>query len=94
MVLLGQRPLDPPETRSSLAIVGARILASALAEAPGHAEAFARYETEHRVRVNSKRRGVQTAAAMLVPRTKTALLARNLAARLPPWRKNSLTRIF
>jgi len=69
---------------SSLAIVGARTLAAALAENSDHAAAFACYETGHRARVKAKQRGVQAAAAMLVPKTKSALRIRNIAARLVP----------
>lgn len=68
---------------SSLAIVGAHTLATALAEGT-HSEAFAHYEATHRARVKPKQRGVRVAASMLVPRTKRGLAVRNLAARLLP----------
>ncbi|MFI9327573.1 FAD-dependent monooxygenase [Kitasatospora sp. NPDC052868] len=70
---------------SSLAMAGAHTLAESLAAHPAdHAAAFARYETAHRARVAPRQRGVGRAAALLVPRTRLGLAARNLAARLWP----------
>jgi 2-polyprenyl-6-methoxyphenol hydroxylase-like FAD-dependent oxidoreductase len=68
---------------SSLAIAGAHTLAMALTE-HAHPTAFARYEAEHRTLVEPKQRGVKSAAAMLVPKSRLGLATRNLAARL--WR--------
>ncbi|MEU8378310.1 FAD-dependent monooxygenase [Streptosporangium sp. NPDC048865] len=73
---------------SSLAIAGARTLAEALAAHPAdHAGAFRRYETEHRALVGPKQRGSGRAAALLVPRTRLGIAARNLAARAWPARR-------
>ncbi|TDV42207.1 FAD-dependent monooxygenase [Actinophytocola oryzae] len=69
---------------SSLAIAGAHSLATALAERADHADALRHYETVHRARVASKQRGVRRAGALLVPKTRTGLAIRNLAARLWP----------
>ncbi|OXM50394.1 FAD-dependent oxidoreductase [Amycolatopsis alba] len=68
---------------SSLAIAGAHTLATALTAASS--AGFGRYEVEHRARVVPKQRAVKLAAAMLVPKTKVGLAARNLAARAWPW---------
>ncbi|WP_133850965.1 FAD-dependent monooxygenase [Labedaea rhizosphaerae] len=65
---------------SSLAIAGAHSLATALADGSG----FARYETEHRARVLPKQRAIKRSAALLVPKTRLGLAARNLAARVLP----------
>lgn len=68
---------------SSLAIAGARTLADALGAAPRDpALAFRRYEAEHRVRVRPKLRGFGAAAAFLMPASRPALAARDLALRL------------
>ena len=69
---------------SSLAIVGARILAEELASAPDHATAFVRYEQRHRLAVGPKQRNVWFAAGQIVPKTRTGIAARNLAMRLMP----------
>ncbi len=66
---------------SSLAMVGAHTLAEALADSSDHATAFRRYEARHRARVRPKQRGVTRGAALLVPKTRTAIRLRNLAAR-------------
>ena len=74
---------------SSLAIVGARTLAEAIAATPGdHRTAFHAYEKQHRALANSKHRGYHAAGALLVPATHTGITVRNLAARLFP-RSNS-----
>ncbi|MFL6126549.1 FAD-dependent monooxygenase [Actinophytocola sp.] len=65
---------------SSLAIAGAHTLATALATGGG----LAGYETTHRALVMPKQRGVGLAAALLVPKTRLGLAARDLAARV--WR--------
>ena len=66
---------------SSLAMAGGYTLAAALG-ADGHTEAFRRYEAAHRVLVERKQRNVRRAAALLVPRTRFGIAARNLIARL------------
>jgi 2-polyprenyl-6-methoxyphenol hydroxylase-like FAD-dependent oxidoreductase len=72
---------------SSLAIAGAHTLATALGEQPGdHAAAFDGYERAHRARVAPKQRAITRSAALLVPKTRLGLAARNLAARLWPGR--------
>ncbi|MER5649999.1 FAD-dependent monooxygenase [Streptosporangium sp. NPDC002524] len=68
---------------SSLAIAGAHTLAKALAARPAdHAEAFRHYETEHRALVDPKQRGIGRATALLVPKTRLGITARDLAARV------------
>jgi 2-polyprenyl-6-methoxyphenol hydroxylase-like FAD-dependent oxidoreductase len=66
---------------SSLAMAAAHTLAEALAADRDHAEAFRRYETQHRTLVEPKQRNIGRAAAMLVPKTRLGVAARNLAAR-------------
>lgn len=68
---------------SSLAIVGARTLAATLADGE-HVTAFRRYEAEHRRRTDARGRGAGLVAAMLIPKTRAGILARNTAARLLP----------
>ena len=68
---------------SSLAIAGARTLAATLAEGE-HVTAFRRYEAEHRRRTDARGRGAGLVAAMLIPKTRAGILARNTAARLLP----------
>jgi 2-polyprenyl-6-methoxyphenol hydroxylase-like FAD-dependent oxidoreductase len=68
---------------SSLAIAGARTLAATLAEGE-HVTAFRRYEAEHRRRTDAWGRGAGLVAAMLIPKTRAGILARNTAARLLP----------
>lgn len=63
-------------------MAGAFTLASALAASPAdHARAFDRYETEHRTLVDPKQRNVGRTVALLVPKTRFGIAARNLAAR-------------
>jgi 2-polyprenyl-6-methoxyphenol hydroxylase-like FAD-dependent oxidoreductase len=70
---------------SSLAMAGAFTLADALAASPGdHRLAFRRYEARHRTRVDPKQRNVERAASLLIPETRSGILARNLATRLWP----------
>jgi 2-polyprenyl-6-methoxyphenol hydroxylase-like FAD-dependent oxidoreductase len=70
---------------SSLAMAGAFTLAEALAAYPSdHATALRRYESEHRMLVNPKRRTMRSAVAVLVPKTRPGIGARNLVARLVP----------
>jgi 2-polyprenyl-6-methoxyphenol hydroxylase-like FAD-dependent oxidoreductase len=69
----------------SLSMAGAYTLAGALAEHPGdHAAALAGYESAHRLLVTPKQRGVEQAAALLIPATRRGVTARNLATRLWP----------
>jgi 2-polyprenyl-6-methoxyphenol hydroxylase-like FAD-dependent oxidoreductase len=68
---------------SSLAIAGARTLAAALADGE-HGTPFRRYEAEHRRRTDARGRGAGLVAAMLIPKTRVGILARNTAARLLP----------
>ncbi|MEV7525341.1 FAD-dependent monooxygenase [Streptomyces sp. NPDC091371] len=68
---------------STLAMAGAYTLAAELAASPGdHAGAFRRYEERHRLLVGPKQRGVERAAAMLVPATRAGIAARDLASRV------------
>lgn len=70
---------------SSLAMIGARTLAEALAATPDdHANALRAYETRHRALAHSRQRGYTLAAALLVPATRSGITVRNLAARLVP----------
>ncbi|TDP96474.1 FAD-dependent oxidoreductase [Labedaea rhizosphaerae] len=70
---------------SSLAIAGAHTLAASLAEQPAdHAEALRHYESVHRARVKPKQRGVHLSAAVLVPKTRFGIAARNLVAKVVP----------
>jgi len=70
---------------SSLAMAGAHTLAEALADDPAqHERAFQRYEAAHRLLVEPKQRRVNRAAALLIPKTRLGLGARNLLARM--WR--------
>jgi 2-polyprenyl-6-methoxyphenol hydroxylase-like FAD-dependent oxidoreductase len=66
---------------SSMAIAGARTLATALAETDPE-RALRRYETEHRRRTDPRRRTARLAAAMIVPRTRPGLAVRNKGAEL------------
>ncbi|MEU7867115.1 FAD-dependent oxidoreductase [Dactylosporangium sp. NPDC049140] len=67
---------------SSLALAGAHTLASALATSGGDlALGLRRYEAEHRVRTDAKVRGAGRAAALVVPKTRLGLAARNIGAR-------------
>ncbi|HEY0534770.1 MAG TPA: FAD-dependent monooxygenase [Actinoplanes sp.] len=68
---------------SSMAIAGAHTLAGSLAN-KDHREAFKAYEVEHRRRTDPRRRGAGLAAAMLVPKSRAGIVARNAAARLLP----------
>jgi 2-polyprenyl-6-methoxyphenol hydroxylase-like FAD-dependent oxidoreductase len=63
----------------SLAIAGARTLARAI-----EAGDLSAYEGEHRRRTDPRRRGAGLAAAMLVPKSRAGIVARNVAARLLP----------
>jgi 2-polyprenyl-6-methoxyphenol hydroxylase-like FAD-dependent oxidoreductase len=66
---------------STLAMVGAYTLASALGATPDdHEAAFARYEATHRKLVTPKQRGVGLAAGLIVPRTRLGIALRNVAA--------------
>jgi 2-polyprenyl-6-methoxyphenol hydroxylase-like FAD-dependent oxidoreductase len=66
-------------------MIGAYTLGTALVEhhgAPGRA--FGKYELRHRRRVEPRQRLMCLAAALLVPRTRTAIAVRNAALRLVP----------
>jgi 2-polyprenyl-6-methoxyphenol hydroxylase-like FAD-dependent oxidoreductase len=70
---------------SSLAMAGAHTLATALSQADFPADistALRRYETEHRVLTDPKQRNAGRAAALIVPKTRLGIAARNLTARL------------
>ncbi|KAB2381877.1 FAD-dependent monooxygenase [Actinomadura montaniterrae] len=70
---------------STMAMAGAYTLAEELAATPAdHRAAFARYEAKHRTLVDPKQNNVSAAAALMVPRTRTAIAARNMATRLWP----------
>jgi 2-polyprenyl-6-methoxyphenol hydroxylase-like FAD-dependent oxidoreductase len=70
---------------SSLAIVAAHTLAERLAETPADpAAALARYEREHRRRVEPRQGNVRLASRLLVPATRRGIVLRNLAANLWP----------
>jgi 2-polyprenyl-6-methoxyphenol hydroxylase-like FAD-dependent oxidoreductase len=66
---------------SSLAMAGARTLASSLA-ADGIDAGLRRYEAEHRARTDAKVRAAGRSAALVVPRTRLGLATRNATARL------------
>lgn len=66
---------------SSLAMIGARTLAEALADHADPADAFAEYERRHRMLVMPKQKRVRTTASQLVPKTAAGLRVRNLALR-------------
>lgn len=63
---------------TTLAMVGAYLLAGELAGAATHARAFARYETIHRPLVRRAQRSAGSGGGVLVPRTKAAIRRRNL----------------
>ncbi|GII55634.1 oxidoreductase [Planotetraspora thailandica] len=67
---------------SSLAMAGAHTLAESLARTADHAAAFRRYEIEHRTLVDPKQRNIGRATALLIPKTRMGIAARNLAARV------------
>jgi len=70
---------------TSLAMVGAFTLAAELAASPGdHRSAFRRYEATHRTLVDPRLRTVGLGVSLLVPATRSGILARNLATRLWP----------
>lgn len=70
---------------STLAMTGARTLASELAASPGnHQSALRSYETRHRKLVEPKQQNIKSAAAMIIPATRYGILARNLATQLSP----------
>ena len=72
---------------SSLAMAGAFTLAEALAADPGdHVGALRRYEIQHRTLVGPKQLGIGRAAALIVPKTRLGIAARNLVARAWPSR--------
>ncbi|NBH12228.1 FAD-dependent monooxygenase [Amycolatopsis sp. SID8362] len=70
---------------STLAMAGAYTLAEELGRTPGDpASAFRRYESTHRKLVEPKQRNVSTAAALLIPATRSGLAVRNFGTRLLP----------
>jgi 2-polyprenyl-6-methoxyphenol hydroxylase-like FAD-dependent oxidoreductase len=65
-----------------MAMAGAHTLARALADHPGdHAHAFRVYEARHRREVDSRHRRTPLVAALMVPRTRRGLAARNTVGR-------------
>ena len=72
---------------SSNAIIGARLLASALGSSGNdHAAAFSAYEQAHRRNVRRAQRGASIASRLLVPATARGIRARNAVLRLAPSR--------
>jgi 2-polyprenyl-6-methoxyphenol hydroxylase-like FAD-dependent oxidoreductase len=70
---------------STLAIAGAYTLAGELAAGPDdHRSAFRRYETRHRKLVEPKQQSIKSAAALIVPATRSGIVGRNLATLLSP----------
>ncbi|MBO2447999.1 FAD-dependent monooxygenase [Actinomadura barringtoniae] len=70
---------------STLAMAGAYTLARELAVSPAAPQAaFTRYEAEHRTLVDPRQGNVGAAAALMVPKTRAAIAARNAATRLWP----------
>jgi 2-polyprenyl-6-methoxyphenol hydroxylase-like FAD-dependent oxidoreductase len=70
---------------STLAMAGAYTLAEELAATrTDPTAAFTRYQARHRTLVDPRQGAVATAAALIVPATRTAIAARNLATRLWP----------
>jgi 2-polyprenyl-6-methoxyphenol hydroxylase-like FAD-dependent oxidoreductase len=70
---------------SSLAMAGAATLAEALAASPDDPQAaFRRYETRHRLLVEPKQGAIGMASALMVPASRTGIVARNLATRTWP----------
>ncbi|HEX3779331.1 MAG TPA: FAD-dependent monooxygenase [Pseudonocardiaceae bacterium] len=68
---------------TSLAMIGAYLLAGELAAAGGdHRVAFARYEERFRPAVTAAQRGTSQGAAMLIPATSAAIWRRNQLVRL------------
>jgi 2-polyprenyl-6-methoxyphenol hydroxylase-like FAD-dependent oxidoreductase len=83
---------------STLAMAGAYTLAEEMAATPADPRsAFARYEAKHRIMVDPRQGNVATAAALMVPATRSGVTARNLASRLWPaaaataWIRNQIT---
>jgi 2-polyprenyl-6-methoxyphenol hydroxylase-like FAD-dependent oxidoreductase len=69
---------------TSLAMVGASVLANELAESPDdHARAFARYHELHRPLVDKAQASVARGSGLLIPATKGAI-----------WRRNQLAKVF
>ncbi|MDX6356751.1 MAG: hypothetical protein QOF98_3654 [Streptomyces sp.] len=67
---------------STLAIIGAKALADAIAAHPeDHAAAFQAYEDAHRPRVTAKHRNVAHSSRILIPGSHVGVAARNLALR-------------
>lgn len=70
---------------TSLAMVGASVLAAELAASPGdHARAFARYDELHRPLVDKAQASVSQGARLLVPPTNAAIWRRNQLAKVIP----------
>jgi 2-polyprenyl-6-methoxyphenol hydroxylase-like FAD-dependent oxidoreductase len=85
---------------STLAMIGAYTLATALAEHHGaHGLAFGKYEMRHRRLAEPRQRLMRLAAWLLVPKTRTAIAVRNAALRLVPvltaseWERRRATRL-
>jgi 2-polyprenyl-6-methoxyphenol hydroxylase-like FAD-dependent oxidoreductase len=70
---------------STLAMLGAYTLATALAEHAGdHAAGFAEYEARHRQLVDPRQKSMALAASLLVPRSGAVIALRNMVLRLAP----------
>jgi len=86
----GYSPSPMAGVGTSLALVGAYVLAGELAAAAGdHAAAFARYESEMRAYVTQGQKLAKGTAIGLIPRSRAQMWMRNQAIRaLPylPWR--------
>lgn len=67
---------------SSMALIGATRLQSALAQNADARSAVLRYESGHRPLVESKQRGARLGAATLVPATRTGIALRDLLVRV------------
>jgi 2-polyprenyl-6-methoxyphenol hydroxylase-like FAD-dependent oxidoreductase len=87
VVLLGDAGYGPsPLTGqgTTLAIVGARVLAATLAAHPTAAAAFAAYEQRMRQFVQMNQQLASTGLGLLVPGSRAAILLRNAAMRVFP----------
>ncbi|MFD9697851.1 FAD-dependent monooxygenase [Lentzea sp. NPDC059081] len=82
---------------TSLAVVGAYVLAGELATSPDHATAFARYEDEMRELVHASRAFALGMATTLIPSTRLGVWAltrgMQVATRLPSWLVRPLAKL-
>ncbi|RMI31796.1 FAD-dependent monooxygenase [Nocardia stercoris] len=69
---------------STLAMTGAYTLATAMAATDDPAEAFRRYERQHRTLVEPKLKGFSAATMLLLPATRAGIAARNAFTRVLP----------